>query len=73
MSTDPGDFDYIVSGYGLPRAKEFFGEEGLLEAVASSDEMQPDVLLQRIWEAVQAFQGEASNEDDVTLLAVRAN
>ena len=53
-------------------SKEFFGEEGLLEAVESSDEMQPDALLQRIWEAVQAFQGEASNEDDITLLAIRA-
>jgi sigma-B regulation protein RsbU (phosphoserine phosphatase) len=53
-------------------SNEFFGEEGLLEAVKTSDEMQPDLLLQRIWEAVQAFQGEASNEDDVTLLAIRA-
>ena len=53
--------------------KEFFGEEGLLEAVNSSDEMKPDALLQRIWKAVQSFQGEASNEDDITLLAVRAN
>jgi sigma-B regulation protein RsbU (phosphoserine phosphatase) len=53
--------------------KEFFGEEGILEAVKSSDRMQPDVLLQQIWEAVQAFQGEATNEDDITLLAIRAN
>jgi sigma-B regulation protein RsbU (phosphoserine phosphatase) len=53
-------------------SKEFFGEEGLLEAVEASDEMQPDALLKRIWETVQAFQGEASNEDDITLLAVRA-
>lgn len=53
--------------------KEFFGEEGLIEAVESSDEMQPDVLLERIWEAVQTFQGAASNEDDITLLAIRAN
>jgi sigma-B regulation protein RsbU (phosphoserine phosphatase) len=53
-------------------SKEFFGEEGLLEAVGSGDEMQPDALLQRIWKAVQAFQGEASNEDDITLLAIRA-
>ncbi len=53
-------------------SKEFFGEEGLLKAVKSSDEMQPDALLQRIWEAVQTFQGEALNEDDITLLAIRA-
>ena len=53
--------------------KEFFGEEGLLEAVDSSDEMQPDALLQRIWVAMQTFQGDASNEDDITLLAIRAN
>jgi len=53
-------------------SKEFFGEEGLLQAVESSDEMQPDVLLERIWKAVQDFQGEASNEDDITLLAIRA-
>ena len=53
-------------------SKEFFGEEGLLEAVELSDEMNPDALLQRIWEAVQAFQGEASNQDDITLLAIRA-
>jgi len=54
-------------------SREFFGEEGLLETVESSDEMQPDALLKRIWEAVLAFQGEASNEDDITLLAIRAN
>jgi len=54
-------------------SKEFFGEEGLLEVVKSSDEMQPDVLLPIIWDAVQTFQGNASNEDDITLLAVRAS
>ena len=53
--------------------EEFFGEEGLLEAVGSSDEMHPNALLERIWEAVQIFQGEVSNEDDITLLAVRAH
>ena len=53
--------------------KDFFGEEGLLEAVGSGDGMQPNALLKRIWEAVQTFQGEASNEDDITLLAIRAN
>ncbi len=53
-------------------SKEFFGEEGLLQAVESSDEMQPDALLERIWKAVQDFQGEALNEDDITLLAIRA-
>ena len=53
--------------------KDFFGEEGLLEAVGSGDGMQPNALLKRIREAVQTFQGEASNEDDITLLAIRAN
>ena len=53
--------------------KDFFGEEGLLQAIESSDEMQPDALLRRIWEAVQAFQGDASNEDDITLLAIQAS
>ncbi|MFQ5943872.1 MAG: PP2C family protein-serine/threonine phosphatase [Anaerolineales bacterium] len=53
--------------------EEFFGEEGLLEAVDSDEDRQPDAVCQRIWEAVQAFQGAASNEDDITLLAIRAN
>ena len=35
--------------------KDFFGEEGLLEAVGSGDGIQPDALLKRIWEAVQTF------------------
>jgi sigma-B regulation protein RsbU (phosphoserine phosphatase) len=73
----PSDTVMVIYTDGVTEAangrKEFFGEEGLLEAVDSDDERQPDALIQRIWEAVQAFQGEASNEDDITLLAVRAN
>ncbi len=54
-------------------SEEFFGEEGLLAAVDASDERQPERVCQRVAEAVQKFQGEASNEDDITLLAVRAS
>jgi hypothetical protein len=51
---------------------DFFGESGLLEVVGSSEDRQPEAVCQRIWEAVRAFQGAASIEDDITLLAVRA-
>jgi serine phosphatase RsbU (regulator of sigma subunit) len=53
-------------------SEEFFGEEGLLAAVDASQERQPNLICQRVAEAVQAFQGDASNEDDITLLAVRS-
>lgn len=51
---------------------EFFEEEGLIEAVGSSEDRRPEAVCQRIFEAVRAFQGVASVEDDITLLAVRA-
>ena len=76
ISLDP-DTVMVIYTDGVTEAanesREFFGEEGLLETVGSSDEMQPDALLKRIWEAVLAFQGDASNEDDITLLAIRAS
>ena len=51
---------------------EFFEEEGLIEAVGSSEDRRPEAVSRRIYEAVKTFQGTASTEDDITLLVVRA-
>ncbi len=73
----PSDSVMLLYTDGVTEAanesEEFFGEEGLLAAVDASDERQPERVCQRVAEAVQKFQGEASNEDDITLLAVRAS
>ena len=49
---------------------EFFGDERLLAALQSSNGVGPDQTCEAIWSALQAYQSGASQEDDVTLLAV---
>jgi len=49
---------------------EFFGDERLLATVRSSDGAGPDQTCEAVWGALQAYQAGASQEDDVTLLAV---
>jgi hypothetical protein len=49
---------------------EFFGDERLLATVRSSDGAGPDQTCGAVWGALQAYQAGASQEDDVTLLAV---
>jgi len=49
---------------------EFFGDERLLATVRSSDGAGPNRTCEAVWGALQAYQAGASQEDDVTLLAV---
>jgi len=49
---------------------EFFGDERLLAALQSSNGTGPDQTCEAVWSALQAYQAGASQEDDVTLLAV---
>jgi len=49
---------------------EFFGDERLLAALQSSSGTGPDQTCEAIWSALRAYQAGASQEDDVTLLAV---
>ena len=49
---------------------EFFGDERLLAALQSSNGTGPDQTCEAVWDALQAYQAGASQEDDVTLLAV---
>ena len=49
---------------------EFFGDERLLAALQSINGTGPDQTCEAIWSALQAYQAGASQEDDVTLLAV---
>jgi sigma-B regulation protein RsbU (phosphoserine phosphatase) len=49
---------------------EFFGDDRLLAALRTSDGAGPVQACEAVWDALQAYQGGASQEDDVTLLAV---
>ncbi len=51
----------------------FFGDDGLLAALGMGDSRPPDQICREIWEAVRSFQGTVPRDDDITLLAVRAN
>lgn len=52
---------------------DFFGDDGLLAALGMGDSRAPDQICREIWEAVRSFQGTVPRDDDITLLAVRAN
>ena len=49
---------------------EFFGDDRLLGALQAADGAGPTQACEAVWDALQAYQAGASQEDDVTLLAV---
>jgi len=49
---------------------EFFGDDRLLGALQAADGAGPTQTCEAVWDALQAYQAGASQEDDVTLLAV---
>ncbi len=57
----------------LNAADEEFLDERLLAAIAAARSTDPDVLLQAIVTAVREFCGDATQSDDVTVIAVRYN
>jgi serine phosphatase RsbU (regulator of sigma subunit) len=80
MLVDEASLDLVTGGLlllytdGVTEAVnpqgEFFGDERLLATVRSSDGASPDQTCGAVWDALQAYQAGASQEDDVTLLAV---
>ena len=50
---------------------EEFGEARLLEVLASAAGQAPDVVIDRIFDAIDAFAGGAPQFDDMTILVAR--
>jgi len=73
LDLDPGSLLLLYTD-GVTEAVdaqgEFFGDERLLAALQSSNGTGPDQTCEAVWDALQAYQAGASQEDDVTLLAV---
>ena len=53
--------------------KEQFGEKRLVESLNSHKELEPDELLPAVRRDIDAFVGEASQFDDLTMLALKIN
>ena len=73
LDLDPGSLLLLYTD-GVTEAVdaqgEFFGDERLLAALQSSNGTGPDQTCEAVWDALQAYQAGASQEDDVTLLAI---
>lgn len=50
--------------------QQLYGEDRLLHTVAETGNVTPEELLQELWKDVDAFQKEAAQFDDITMLAV---
>lgn len=50
--------------------QKLYGEDRLLRAVADAGSVTPEELLQELWKDVDAFQKDAAQFDDITMLAV---
>lgn len=50
--------------------QQLYGEERLLQAVADIGNVTPEELLKGLWQDVDAFQRDAAQFDDITMLAV---
>ncbi len=50
--------------------QQLYGEDRLIRTIADADSVTPEELLQELWRDVDAFQKDASQFDDITMLAV---
>jgi serine phosphatase RsbU (regulator of sigma subunit) len=50
---------------------KIFGEDRLTEAIAASLDAPVAAIVERVFEAIDAFAGRAPQFDDITLLVVR--
>ncbi|MDE6737547.1 MAG: SpoIIE family protein phosphatase, partial [Lachnospiraceae bacterium] len=50
--------------------QQLYGEDRLLRTIADADSVTPEELLQELWKDVDAFQKDAAQFDDITMLAV---
>lgn len=50
--------------------QQLYGEDRLLRTIADADSVTPEELLQALWRDVDEFQKDASQFDDITMLAV---
>jgi sigma-B regulation protein RsbU (phosphoserine phosphatase) len=70
----PGDFVVVFSdgvSEALSVTNEEFGEPRLEAVVSTNTEASPDVMLERVLDAVRAFTTGAAQNDDVTAMVVR--
>jgi sigma-B regulation protein RsbU (phosphoserine phosphatase) len=69
-----GDFVLVLTD-GVHEAEavteEFFGEERFVELVHEHRQEPPDVLIERVCQAVHDFRGAQPQKDDITLLCLR--
>jgi serine phosphatase RsbU (regulator of sigma subunit) len=70
----PGDTLVLFSD-GLSEAAnlqdEEFGEDRLMESIASECHLEPDALLELLLARVRAFAGDCAQADDMTALVIR--
>lgn len=50
--------------------QQLYGEDRLIRTIADADNVTPEELLQELWKDVDEFQKDASQFDDITMLAV---
>ncbi len=50
---------------------EEFGDERLLQIVRASRDQPPEALVQRVFDAIDRFAGDAPQFDDITILVLR--
>ena len=71
---DDGDLLFIYSD-GVPDActlqDEEFGLEKTIECLRKTRDLSPDEILRRLFEAIDAFVGDAPQHDDITAMVVK--
>ncbi|MBD5502335.1 MAG: SpoIIE family protein phosphatase [Lachnospiraceae bacterium] len=50
--------------------QQLYGEDRLMRTIADADNVTPEELLQELWKDVDEFQKDASQFDDITMLAI---
>jgi len=76
ISLEPGDSLYLYTD-GVTEAmntmREFFTEQGLLEALNKNRDYEPRELLGAVKMQMDSFAGEAEQADDITMLALQVS
>lgn len=70
----PGDILFLYTD-GVTEANDkggnLYGEDRLRELLESKENAMPQQLVTAVWDDIQAFQGDAEQFDDITMLALR--
>ena len=71
-----GDILFLYTD-GVPEAtdlhEELYGMDRLSKALTGKDDLTPEEILSTVNSSVDAFVGEASQFDDLTMLAIKIN